>query len=56
MENKVKKAVDNFVGNSDELPQEESYVTKQLIEKDKSLVERVNRVYVTSDGRQLLSE
>jgi len=61
MENKVEKALDNFV----ETPKaEEELVEKAKIEQSKrvvldereGLIERVDKVFVTKDGKQLLRE
>ena len=64
MENKVEKAIDNFV----ETPQTEEEKTKAIakekrdnlkkvvIDEREGLIERIDRVLVTKDGKQLLRE
>lgn len=57
MENKVKKALSNFV----EEPLEEEKVKKGsnkkvILDEREGLIERVDRIFVTNDGRQLLRE
>lgn len=57
MENNVKKALSNFV---DEPQVEEMSDTKKakevVLNEREGLVERVDKIYVTKDGRQLLRE
>ncbi|MFA5207172.1 MAG: hypothetical protein WC428_00580 [Candidatus Paceibacterota bacterium] len=61
MENKVEKALDNFVKTPET---EEELVEKAKIENSKKvvlderegLIERVDKVFVTKDGKQLLRE
>lgn len=64
MENKVEKAIDDFV----ETPQTEEEKTKAIIkekrdnlkrvvlEEREGLIERVDKILVTKDGKQLLRE
>ena len=55
MEKNVEKALDNFV----DAPEEESKdnETKEIVLQEREgLVERVDKIYVTNDGRQLLRE
>lgn len=56
MENNIKKALDNFI----EDPLEEKDIKKTdkkvVLKEREGLIERVDRVYVTNDGRQLLRE
>lgn len=64
MENKVEKAIDNFV----ETPQTEEEKAKAIakekrdnlkkvvIDEREGLIERIDRVLVTKDGKQLLRE
>ena len=64
MENKVEKAIDDFV----ETPQTEEEKTKAIakekrdnlkkvvIDEREGLIERIDRVLVTKDGKQLLRE
>ena len=56
MENKVKKALDNFVDDYS-LKQEEKKINKKVVLKERGgLIERIDKVYVSNDGRQLLRE
>lgn len=58
MENKVEKALDEFV----DIPEEEEEKAKienskkVVLDEREGLIERVDRVFVTNDGRQLLRE
>jgi ferritin-like metal-binding protein YciE len=58
MENNVEKALSNFVGASeeDELTKKIEAQKKQLLNSKTGLIERVDRIFVTEDGRQLLRE
>jgi hypothetical protein len=59
MKSKVEKALDDFV----EVPEDEKEkknkdenVKKVVLDEREGLIERVDRVFVTNDGRQLLRE
>ncbi len=59
MENKVEKALDNFV----ETPEEEQVAKtkidnakKVVLDEREGLIERVDKVFITKDGKQLLRE
>jgi len=54
MEKNVEKALDNFV----DLPEEEckDNAKEVVLQEREGLVERVDKIYVTNDGRQLLRE
>ena len=58
METKVENALDNFV----EVPQTEEVkpkvdaAKKVILDERDGLIERVDRIYVTKDGKQLLRE
>lgn len=54
MEKDIKKAVDNFI-DKDSIESKRNENEKK-IKKDFSIVERVDRILVTEDGRQLLRE
>jgi hypothetical protein len=58
MENNVEKALDNFVETPDE--QEEAKKIdkskKVVLDEREGLIERVDKVFVTKDGKQLLRE
>jgi len=58
MENNVEKALDDFVG----IPEEQEDKTKVdnakkvVLDEREGLIERVDKVFVTKDGKQLLRE
>ena len=60
MKDKVEKALDEFV----DVPQTEEEIAKQkeknikkvVLDEREGLIERVDRIYVTKDGKQLLRE
>lgn len=55
MENKVKKALGNFV--DDEVQDENINTRKEVVLNEREgLIERVDKIHVTRDGRQLLRE
>ena len=62
MENKVEKALNDFIGTPE--CETENGVTKEnkdlkrvvLEERDGLIIERIDKQYVTSDGRMLLRE
>jgi hypothetical protein len=58
MENNVEKALDNFVGTPED--QEETKkidnAKKVVLDEREGLIERVDKVFVTKDGKQLLRE
>jgi len=61
MENKVEKALNDFIDapeNKDEMgvKKENKNIKKEVLDEREGLIERVDRVFVTNDGRQLLRE
>jgi hypothetical protein len=61
MENNVEKALDNFVETpltEEELAEKakSENVKKVVLEEREGLIERVDKVFVTKDGKQLLRE
>jgi hypothetical protein len=57
MENNVEKALNNFIGTSEEEEMNKSEnVKKQVLTPRGELIERVDKIFVTQDGRQLLRE
>jgi hypothetical protein len=55
MENNVEKALSDFV----DAPEEEVTVDdskKEILDEREGLIERVDKVFVTRDGKQLLRE
>ena len=63
MENKVEKALNNFVDTpeTEELEKllekaKNDKVKKVVLDEREGLIERLDRIYVTKDGKQLLRE
>jgi predicted transcriptional regulator YheO len=61
MKDKLKKALDNFVKppeTEEELAEKakNENVKKVVLDEREGLIERVDRIYVTKDGKQLLRE
>ena len=59
MENNVEKALLNFVGTDPELEEVKTKVDnakKVVLDEREGLIERVDKVFVTKDGKQLLRE
>jgi len=58
MENKVEKALDDFVDvpETEETKPKIDDTKKVILDEREGLIERVDRVFVTNDGRQLLRE
>jgi predicted transcriptional regulator YheO len=61
MKEKLKKALDNFVKTpetEEELAEKtkKDNVKKVVLDEREGLIERVDRIYVTKDGKQLLRE
>lgn len=56
MENKVKKAVDNFIESDQIENQNNENLKKVILDKREGLIERIDKQYITEDGRQLLRE
>ena len=55
MEKKAKQALDDFI----DIPEEEvkdDEAKKVILDEREGLIERVDKIYVTEDGRQLLRE
>jgi hypothetical protein len=55
MENNVKKALSNFVDEPEE-EQEDTQAKEVVLHEREGLIERVDKKFVTNDGRQLLRE
>jgi hypothetical protein len=57
MENNVEKILNNFV-DSTELEEKKSIETskKVILDEREGLIERVDKIFVTKDGKQLLRE
>ena len=58
MENNVEKALDNFVDTpvDQEEAQKIDRSKKVVLDEREGLIERVDKVFVTKDGKQLLRE
>ncbi len=58
MENKVEKALDNFVEKPETVVEKTKVETskKVILDEREGLIERVDKVFVTKDGKQLLRE
>ena len=58
METKVEKALDDFVENplSEEEKAKVDNAKKIVLEEREGLIERVDKIFVTKDGKQLLRE
>lgn len=61
MENKLEKAVDDFIDvpeteEEKEFSKKVNEQKKKFIKSDFAIIERVDRIVVTDDGRQLLRE
>lgn len=62
MENDVEKAIDNFVDEPEVQEEEEEKkkkvdnAKKVILDEREGLIERVDKVFITKDGKQLLRE
>jgi hypothetical protein len=58
MENKVEKALDNFVDvpQIEEVKPKVDATKKVILDEREGLIERVDKILVTKDGKQLLRE
>lgn len=58
MENKVEKALDNFVEvpENEVVEKQEKDAKKVVLNEREGLIERVDKIFVTKDGKQLLRE
>lgn len=57
MENNVKKALSDFVDEPEvEEEEKETQAKKVVLDEREGLIERVDKIYVTHDGKQLLRE
>ncbi len=52
MKNNIKNTLDDFLN----LENDDDKKTKKVVREKSGLIERVNRILVTPDGRQLLRE
>lgn len=57
MENNVSKALNDFIGLPEEAVNPKPEVSKKVIlDEREGLIERVDKIYVNKDGKQLLRE
>ena len=58
MEKKAEKALNDFVDlpEEDEVDVKDKKEKKVVLDEREGLIERVDKIYVTGDGRQLLRE
>ena len=58
MENKQEKALSNFVDEPEveEVETKDSQAKKEILDEREGLIERVDKIFVTKDGKQLLRE
>jgi len=58
MENNVEKALSNFVEEPqvEEVETKDDQVKKVVLDEREGLIERVDKILVTKDGKQLLRE
>ena len=58
MENNVEKALSSFVDNPETKVEEIDNTNKKkvVLDEREGLIERVDKIYVTKDGKQLLRE
>lgn len=56
MEKNVNKALNDFIGVSDVEENNKNNTKKVILDEREGLIERVDRIYVTKDGKQLLRE
>jgi len=59
MENKINKAIDQFINvpeTDEEFQKKVAEQKKKFIKNDKSIVELLDKQYLTEDGRLLLTE
>jgi hypothetical protein len=59
MENDVEKALDKFVDEPEVQEEEKEKVDKAkkvILDEREGLIERVDKVFITKDGKQLLRE
>lgn len=56
MENNVEKALSDFVAEPEVQEEEDTQAKEVVLNEREGLIERVDKIYVTSDGKQLLRE
>ena len=58
MENNVEKALSDFIDEPqvEEVETKDDQAKKVILDEREGLIERMDRIYVTKDGKQLLRE
>ena len=56
MENNVEKALSDFVAEPEVQEEEIDQAKKEVLDEREGLIERVDKIFVTKDGKQLLRE
>lgn len=56
MENTKEKGLNDFLGTEDDAKKTEKNVKNVVLDEREGLIERVDKVLVTKDGKQLLRE
>ena len=56
MKNNVEKALNNFIDAPVEEAKKKDTSKKEILDEREGLIERVDKVFVTKDGKQLLRE
>ena len=56
MENNVEKALSDFVDEPEVQEEKDTQAKEVVLNEREGLIERVDKIYVTQDGKQLLRE
>ena len=56
MENNVEKALSDFVDEPEVQEENDDQAKKEVLDEREGLIERVDKIFVTKDGKQLLRE
>ncbi len=56
MEKNLNNVIDSFIGESEKETNKEKNAKKVVLDEREGLIERVDKVFVTKDGKQLLRE
>lgn len=56
MENNIENALNNFVGNHVNVDENNNKAKEVILNERGGLIERVDKIYVTKNGKQLLRE
>ena len=55
MKNKIKTTLDKFI-NVDDIDELQKMENVKIVKEDKSIIERVDRIIIAENGKQLLRE